>query len=329
MHIHGKMVRWLSLGLACLLSQFVLAAAAHAQGTSDKVIRLIVPWPPGGNADVVGRTIADKLGENLGQRFVVENRAGAGGNIGMELASKAPADGATLALVISANAVNVSLYPKLGFDLVRDFAPIGPIAALPLILVVHPSVPANSLKELIDLARAQPGRLNYASGGNGTVGHLAAEMFKSMARVQITHIPYKGATPAVTDLIGGQVQVFFDGTPSALPHVKAGRLRVLAITTAKRSPALPEVPTVAEAGLPGFEVTGWFGLMAPAGTDAAQVARLNAELNRAIASAEVRARFASLGLEPMSSTPQQFGALVQAEIAKWGKVVKEAGVRLD
>lgn len=315
--------------LVPLVVSSLLAASAFAQGTADKVVRLVVPWPAGGNADVVGRTIADKMGPALGQRFVVENRAGAGGSIGMELAAKSPADGSTLAIVISANAVNVSLYPRLGFDLVKDFAPIGPIAALPLILVVHPSVPANSVRELIALAKAQPGKLNYASGGNGTVGHLAAELFKTLAGIQVVHVPYKGATPAVTDLIGGQVQMFFDGMPSALPHVKAGKLRVLAVSTAKRSATIPDVPTVAESGLPGFEVVGWLGLTAPAGMDPSLVARLNGELNKAIAHPDVRARFASLGLEPMSSSASEYSAFIQTDIAKWAKVVRDAGVRVD
>lgn len=312
--------------LTLAVAAFALPSIGLAQ--ADKNIRFVIPWPAGGNGDVVGRTVADKMGELMGQRFVIENRAGATGSIGMELASKAPPDGNTIAMVITANTVNVTLYPKLGFDLVKDFAPIGPIAVLPLVLVVNPSVPANSVKELIDLARAQPGKLNYATGGSGTVGHLAAELFKSMTKLQITHIPYKGSTPAATDLIGGQVQMFFDGTPLAMPHVKSGKLRVLAVTTAKRLAALPDVPTVAES-LPGFEVTGWFGLMAPAGTDAKIVARYNTELNKAVASPEVQSRFAAMGLETLASTPQQFGILVQSEIAKWGKVVKEANIKVD
>lgn len=319
----------IAVRFAVLMAMSGYASMAWSQPYPSKPVRLVVPWPAGGNADVVARTVAQKMSEGLGQAFVVDNRAGAGGNIGMEAAAKSPADGYTLALVITANAVNATLYSKINFDLVRDFAPIGPIAALPLILVVHPSVAAGSVAELVSLARKQPGKLNYASGGSGTLGHLAAEMFKSMTRVDMVHVPYKGATPAVTDLISGQVQVFFDGVPSALPHVRAGSLRVLAITTPNRSPALPEVATVSEAGLPGFEVTGWFGLMAPSGTDPQIVARLNGELNRVLALPDVKQRFANLGLEIMTATPPQFGSFVQTEIAKWATVIKEANVRVD
>jgi tripartite-type tricarboxylate transporter receptor subunit TctC len=311
------------------LSALGVAGHAQAQAYPSKPVRVIVPWPTGGNADTLARVLGSKLAEATGQSFVIDNRAGAGGNIGMELAAKSPADGYTIAEVISANAINVTLYPKLGFDLAKDFVAVGIAGELPLIVVIHPALPVKSLQELVAYAKANPGKVNYGSGGNGTAGHLAVELFKSMAGVQMTHIPYKGSVPALTDLLAGRVQVFFDGMPSSLPHVKTGALRVLAITTKKRFSGLPDVPTVAEAGIPGYEVSPWLGFMAPAGTDAQAIARLNLELNRALASTDVQERFARAGLIPVSGTPQEFGAFVHAEIAKWAGVIRSSGAKID
>lgn len=325
-----KSLRALTLAAAMAASATLgVTHHAHAQGYPSKPVRVIVPAPAGGNADAVARTVFERVSAMLGQPFVIENKPGAAGNIGMEMAATTPADGYTLVEVITANTINATLYPKLTFDLTRDFVPVGLAAALPLILVVHPSVPASSMQELIAHARKNPGKLNYASAGSGTGGHLSAELFKGMAGLDITHVPYKGSTPAVTDLIGGSVDLFFDGMPSALPHVQAGRLRVLAITTSKRSATVPDVPTMAEAGLPGFEVSLWLGFMAPAGTPLDVVARLNNAINDAVASAPVRERFRRLGLEPLTGTPQEFGALIRSEIAKWAPIIRKAGAKVD
>jgi tripartite-type tricarboxylate transporter receptor subunit TctC len=320
--------RMLPCGIA--LALIAMACGAQAQQPyPSRPVRVISPAPAGGNADAVARTIAERLSAALGQPFVVENKPGAAGNIGTEMAASAPADGYTLVEIITANTINATLYPNLSFDLSRDFVPVGLAATLPLILVVHPSVPASSVAELIAYAKKNPGKLNYASAGSGTGGHVAGELFKTMAGLDVQHVPYKGATPAVTDLIGGRVDFFFDGMPSALPHVQAGRLKVLAITTKTRSPTIPNVPTVAEAGLPGFEVSLWLGFMAPAGTPTDIVNRLNKEINDAVASASVRERFARLGLEPLTATPQEFGALIRSETAKWAEMIKRSGARVD
>jgi tripartite-type tricarboxylate transporter receptor subunit TctC len=320
--------RMLPCGIALALIAMACGAQAQ-QAYPSKPVRVISPAPAGGNADAVARTIAERLSAALGQPFVVENKPGAAGNIGTEMAASAPADGYTLVEIITANTINATLYPSLSFDLSRDFVPVGLAATLPLILVVHPSVPASSVAELIAYAKKNPGKLNYASAGSGTGGHVAGELFKTMAGLDVQHVPYKGATPAVTDLIGGRVDFFFDGMPSALPHVQTGRLKVLAITTKTRSPTIPNVPTVAEAGLPGFEVSLWLGFMAPAGTPMDIVNRLNKEINDAVASASVRERFARLGLEPLTATPQEFGALIRSETAKWAEMIKRSGARVD
>jgi tripartite-type tricarboxylate transporter receptor subunit TctC len=305
------------------------AAPSRAELYPSRPLRVIVPWPPGGNADLLARVVGERLAPALGQAVVIDNHAGAGGNIGMAQAAGAPADGYTLVEVISANAINETLYPKLGFALMRDFVPIGMAATMPLVLVVNPALPVRSVDELVAYARAHPGKLNYASGGSGTGGHLAAELFKSSAGIDIVHVPYKGATPAVTDIIAGQVQIFFDGLPSSLPHIRSGKLRALAVTTPHRASALPDLPTVAEAGLPGFDVRLWLGFMARQGTPAPVVERLNAELNRALAEPETRQRLAAMGLEADPGTPERFGAYVAAEIGKWGEVIRAAEVKVD
>jgi tripartite-type tricarboxylate transporter receptor subunit TctC len=317
---------------------FILAIAFSAAGSftaqaadpyPSKPVRVISPAPAGGNADAVARTVFERVSAQLAQPFVIENRPGAGGNIGAEMAVGQPADGYTLVEIITANTINQTLYRNLTFDLTRDFTPVALAAEMPLILVVHPSVPVKNVRELIEYARKNPGKLNYASAGNGTGGHVAAELFKTMANLDIQHVPYKGATPAVTDLIGGRVELFFDGMPSALQHVQAGRLRVLAITSAKRSGTIPDVPTVAESGLPGFDVNLWLGFMAPAGTPADVVARLNASINDAVQSPIVRERFAKMGLEPAHRTPEEFGALIKSEIARWAQIIRKSGAQVD
>jgi tripartite-type tricarboxylate transporter receptor subunit TctC len=318
-----------ALILAAALCAAASIVAYGADPYPSKPVRVITPAPAGGNADAVARTVFERVSAQLGQPFVIENRPGAGGNIGTEMAVGQPADGYTMVEIITANTINATLYPNLTFDLMRDFTPVALAAEMPLILVVHPSVPVKNVKELIEYARKNPGKLNYASAGNGTGGHVAAELFKTMANLDIQHVPYKGATPAVTDLIGGRVELFFDGMPSALQHVQAGRLRVLAITSSRRSATIPDVPTVSESGLPGFDVNLWLGFMAPAGTPADVVKKLNASINDAVQSPTVRERFAKMGLEPAPRSPEAFGALITREIARWAEIIRKSGARVD
>lgn len=318
---------------ASLLSAAVLslgAATAVAQNYPTKPIRLIVPFPAGGVADFLARTIAQKLTERLGQQVVVDNRPGAGGNIGMEMAARAAPDGYTLATGSAGNlAINPTLYSKLPYDAIKDFAPISMGASFPNILVVHPSVPAKSIKELIVLAKSEQGQLNYASAGVGTPNHLAAELFKSMAGVNMVHVPYKGAPPAVYDLVGGQVSLMFSPLPLALPHIKTGRLRALGVTSTNRLAGLREVPTVAESGLPGYEAIAWNGIVAPAATPKEIITKLNAEIVRILNMSDVKERISADGSVPMSSTPEEFAAFVKTELVKWGKVIKASGARAD
>jgi tripartite-type tricarboxylate transporter receptor subunit TctC len=270
------------------------------------------------------------LGEQLGQQFVIDNRGGAGGNIGAEAVAKSPPDGYTLFLAtIGTMAINPNLYSKMPFDTLRDFAAISQLTSMPQLLVVHPSVPAKSVKELIAYAKSHPGHLNFASGGSGTAIHLAGELFKSMANVDMVHIAYKGSSPAMTDLLGGQVSLMFDQILTALPHVQSGKLRALAVTTAKRSRAVPQIPTIAEAALPGYAVTTWHGLLAPAGTPRETVDRLSTETAKALQSAEILDRFATQGVEPVSSTPEQFAAMMKSELEKWRKVILASGTKLE
>ena len=304
-------------------------APAQAQSYPTKPIRLIVPFAPGGGTDITARAIALKLTEAWGQSVVTDNRAGANGTIGVDLAAKAPADGYTLTMISSSHSVNVSLYSKLPYDLIRDFAPITQATSKPYALVVHPSVPAKSIKELIALAKAKPGALNYGSSGTGGLSHLSGALLASLAGIDITHIPYKGGAPALTDVIAGQIQMLFSTLLQSQAQLKAGRLRALAVTTAKRSPAAPELPTLQEAGVPGYEVAGWYGVMAPAQTPQTIVARLNREIVKILHTREVGERLSADGSEPVGSTPQQFGAHIKSEVAKWKKVVKEAGIRAE
>jgi tripartite-type tricarboxylate transporter receptor subunit TctC len=305
------------------------ASARAADGYPSRPIRFIVPFPPGGGNDIVGRIVAHKLGEGLGQQVVVDNRGGAGGIVGTEITAKAPADGYTLLVNNISLAVNHTLVKKLPYDTLKDLAPIGLIGRQPNLVIVHPAVPAKSMRELLDLARAKPGEFNYGSGGIGTASHLATEMLKLMTQVELVHVPYKGLGPALTDLLGARVQLIISTMASALPHMKAGKLRALAVTTAHRSAFFPEVPTMAEAGVKGYEFSTWYGLLVPAGTPRAIVERLNAASTNALASPAVKDQFAAQGLEASPSSPQEFGAYLRSEVAKWGKVVKASGATTE
>ncbi len=322
-----KLLRHLAstLLLACL----PLAAAAQANGFPDKPIRIVVPFPPGGATDAAARLVAVKMGEHWGQPVVVDNRAGAGGNVGSDLVAKAPADGYTLVMgVTGSHAINTSLYSRMPYDPVADFVAISQVAVVPNVLVVHPSVPAKNLAELVALAKKEPGKLNYASLGNGTAAHLGMEMLKSEAGVDITHVPYKGSAPAVSDLLAGQVQMMVDGLPSALPHVKAGKLRAIALTSLHRAPSLPGLPTIAET-YPGFYADAWSGLFAPKGTPQPVVDKLSAEVQRILKLPDVREKLMALGAEPVGSTQAEFTAHVKREIDKWAKVVRTSGAKVD
>ena len=306
------------------------ATGATAQGYPSKPVRLIVPFPPGGGNDTVARSVGAELSKTIGQQVVIDNRAGAGGTIGAELAAKAAPDGYTLFLAgVASHGINPVLNPKLPYDPVRDFAPVSLLASAPLIVVVHPSLPVKTVKDLIALARAKPGQLNFASNGRGGSSHMAGEMFKSMAKVDMLHVPYKGLSPALTDLISGQVQVMFSSAVAMLPQVQAGKLRGIATTGAKRPAAIAQLPTVAEAGLPGYETGSWYGIVAPAGTPADVVNRLSGELQKVVRQPAMQERFNSEAAYPVGSTPQEFSAHIQRELARWAKVVKDAGPSLQ
>ncbi len=308
-------------------------STASAQGAAaypNKPIKIVVPFPPGGATDILARAIGFELQKAWGQTVVIENKPGAGGNTGADLVAKSPADGYTLLMcTVGTHAINMSLYAKMPYDAVKDFEPVVLVAGVPNLLVVHPSVNAKNVRELTALAKAQPGKLNVASSGNGTSIHLSAELYKQMAGVDILHVPYKGSAPAVADLLGGQVQMMFDNMPVSLPHVKAGKLRALAVTSMTRSPALPDVPTMDEEGLKGFDATSWFGLVAPAGTPKDIVAKLNAASVKALATPDMRERLAAQGADPIGNTPDQFAAFIKSEIEKWAKIVKASGARID
>ena len=319
------MLRW-ALGalFACI------ATVASAQSYPNRAIRLVVPFPAAGTTDILARAAAQKLTEAFGQSVVVDNRPGAGGNIGSDLVAKSAPDGYTLLMgTVGTHAINPSLYSKMPYDHVKDFVPVVLVAGVPNVLVVHPALPVNSVADLIKLAKDKPGQINFASSGSGTSIHLSGELFKTMAGVDITHIPYKGSSPALTDLIGGQVQIMFDNLPSALPQIKAGKLRAIAVTSLKRAPVLPDVPTISESGLPGFEASSWFGVLAPAGTPAPIVARINAEVNKWLQSAEAREKLLSQGAEAAGGSPEQFANHIRAESEKWAKVVKASGAKVD
>ncbi len=304
----------------------VAAALAQAQTYPAKPVRMIVPFAAGGGTDIVARTMAPKLSEVFGQSFVVENRAGANANIGMDLAAKSPADGYTLSFTSSSLAINPSLYKKLTYDPVKDFAPITLATLIPFILVTHPSVPVNTLRQLVTFAAARPRQLSYASSGAGNATHLSMALFERMAKLELVHVPYKGTGQGIIDLMGGHVQLMFGSIPSTMPQVRAGKLRLLAISSAKRSAVLPNTPTVAESGVAGYELTSWYGALAPAGTPAAIVNRLNSEMVKVLHHPEVKSRLTDEGAEPVGNSPQQFAAFILSERSKYAEVVSAARV---
>lgn len=301
---------------------------ATAQAYPTRPVRLLVGFPPGGSADIFARLVAQWLAERLGQSFVIENRPGAGTNIAAEAVVRAPPDGYMLFLAGSINAINMTLYDKLNFDLIRDFAPVAGTVRVAGVLLLHPSVPANTVPEFIAYVRANPGKVNVASSGNGTSGHVAGELFKMMTGVSMVHVPYRGETPALSDLIGGQVQAMFATVPGAIGYIRAGTVRLLAVTTADRSKLLPEVPTLGEF-LPGYAASTWNGISAPRNTPSDIIEKLNSEINAGLADAKIQARFAELGCEPMPMTPAGFGTFVANEAEKWGKVVRFAGAKAN
>ena len=318
------------LPAALLLICTVSPSLAHAQNYPNKTIRMIVPFPAGGATDIVARLVAQKLGDAMGQQVIVDNRGGAAGTIGSDLAAKSPPDGYTILIgTSSTHAIAQSLYAKLPYDSIRDFTPVIGIATATIVLSMHPSVPAKTVRELIVLAKAKPDALSFASSGSGGVSHLVGEMFKAQAGVQMLHIPYKGDAPALADLVGGQVSLEFGTALSFLPYIQSGRLKALAVTSLKRSQVMPDVPTVAESGLKGFEALQWFGVFAPAGTRADVVTRLNTEIVKILHTADMRERLTKLASEVMADTPEQFAAFQKAEIAKWARVVKDSGARID
>lgn len=319
--------------LAALAAGLVLPWGAQAQTEArwpSKPVKWVVPFPPGGAMDFIARTLGDRLAQELGQAFVIENRPGAGGNIGADYVAKQPGDGHTIMITSIGMATNKALYPKLSYDPVKDFTPVSLLAVVPNVLVVNPARSSDrSVKDVLAHARREPGKLTYASAGNGTSIHLAGEVFASMAQLKLLHIPYKGSGPAVTDMLGGQVDLMFDSITSARPHIQSGKLLALGVTSARRSPALPEVPTLAEAGVPGYEVSPWFAVFAPAGTPADVVARLNKALITALRQPEIVRKLESVGAEPIGSTPQALAEHLNKELLRWGALIQERGIRLD
>lgn len=317
--------RWCTMMAAAMI-----VVPAFAQPYPAKPVRLIVPFPVGGGVDGVARIAFARVSESMGQQFVIDNRGGSGGIIAAETAARAAPDGYTLFFGTTATqAITPHYYKKLAYDPLKDFAPINLIAGAGYILVAHPSVPVQSVKEFIALAKAKPGALNYSSSGNGTVLHLTTELFRSMAGIHVVHVPYKGAAPALTDLLSGQVQFTFNPASVMLPHIRSNRVRALGVTSVKRTPLAPEVPTIAEAGVPGYEASGWYAVLAPAGTPQPIVTRLHRELQNVLAERDVKERFAATGVEPIGMTPEQFAAYMRAEHAKWGKVVRAVSIKSE
>lgn len=326
------MIRKAMLGrlLMSVLAAGLLAGAAFAQTYPSKPVRWVIPFPPGGGTDLISRTITHKLAEQWGVQVIADNRPGAGGTIGLDAAAKAPGDGYTIVLGQASNvAVAPGLYPRLPYDPVRDIAPVTQVIAAPLVIVSHPSFPARNARELVAFARGKPGAVTYGSPGNGTIGHLALEMLKADARINLLHVPYSGAARALSSLIGGEIAVYASSTPPALPQIKAGKLKALGVTGARRISALPEVPTVAESGVPGFVAVNWYGVFVPAGTPKDMVARLHADIVKVLRLPDVQKRFEGEGGDIVANTPEEFSALIRAETPKWSKVIKVAGVKLD
>lgn len=315
--------------LIAILGALILTSSVQAQSFPTKPIKIIVPFGAGGPADIYARAVAQGLTEELGQQVIVEDRPGAGSVPGTEAVAKSAPDGYTLIMISNTHAINETLYPKLPYNVLRDFVPITQVNIMPNVLVANPSLPVGSVKELIALAKAQPGKLNYASSGSGTPYHLAAELFKTMAGVDIVHVPYKASGGARADVLGGQVQMMFDALPTTQQQIKAGKLKGLAITSTKRSPLLPELPTMAEAGVPGYEADLWLGLLAPAGTPPAIVRQLQTEAAKYLHRPDVKKSFAEQGVEPIGNTSEQFGAVLKDEVEKWGRVVKFSGAKVE
>ncbi|MBI3068894.1 MAG: tripartite tricarboxylate transporter substrate binding protein [Betaproteobacteria bacterium] len=321
-----------ALLIACSLApaqQPAPAKSAPAEGYPAKPIRFVAPFPPGGGLDLMARVIAQWLSDAWGRQVVVDNRPGAGGSIGAAIAAKAAPDGYTLLIVSSAHTVNATLYRNLPYDTLKDLDAVVLVTAVPHLLVVHPSFPASTVKQLIAIAKSRPGQVAYASGGLGSSTHLAGELFRSMAKIKLLHVPYKGTGPSLVDVLSGQVPVTFGTVPSVIQQVKAGKLRALGLTGAKRARLVPDVPTIAEAGVPGYEAATWHGVLVPAGTPAAIVAKLNGEIMRMLNDSGIRARITRDGLEPLGSTPEQFDAYLRAEVRKWAQVIRTAGIRVE
>lgn len=311
------------------LISLILSAPVNAQTYPNKPVRVVIPYPPGGPTDIVARVLFQQVSEATGQQFLLDNRAGAGGNIGAEIVAKAPADGYTLLIGTTAHAINMSLFKNLNYDVQKDLAPVSLLTQGPLVLVTHPQFPANSVKELIEVAKSKPGGLNFASSGNGQSTHLSAELFNTMAGIKMSHVPYKGSAPALTDVMSGQVDVMFDTTLSAMPFVKAGKLKALGLTSPVRSVAAPDVPTIAESGLPGYEVFAWNGVLVPAGTPKAVIQQLNDQIRKAMLLPQVKDKFSAQGFAASWNSPENFGVFLKNEVDKWGRTVKASGATLD
>ncbi len=317
-----------SLRIVLMFIVALVASGAAAQSYPTKPVRLVSPYPPGGANDILARIIGQKLGESLGQQIVIENRGGATGNIGAEYVAKAAPDGYTILMGQASNlTINVSLMSKMPYDPVKDLAPVTLVATTPNLLVVHPSLPVRTVKDLVVLAKSKPGSINYASSGSGSAGHLAGELFKKVAHIDMVHIPYKGAAPALTDVVAGQAQIYFTSPISAQPFVRGGRLRMVAVTSLKRSPAMPDIPTVAESGYPDFDVVSWWGILTPAAVPKEIIGRLHTEIIKVLALPEIKAKFAEQGADVASNTPEQFAAYIKTEIVKWAKLIKELGIK--
>lgn len=317
------------LQAASLSCAMALAPAAWGQGYPSHPVRIVIPLSPGGTTDIPGRLIASKLSEALGQNFFVENKPGAGSTIGADFVAKSKPDGYTLLLTATPHVIVGNLYKKLPYDTLADFTPVTRVASGPYVLVVHPSLGANSVKELIAMAKASPGKIDFASSGNGSAQHLVGALFMHMAGVELTHIPYKGSGPAQADLMAGVVKVSFVGTPIAIPHVKSGRLKALGVTTSRRSAQMPDVPTIAEAGVPGYEAIVWVGLLAPAKTPRDIVVKLNSEIGKILASPEIQRQLSASGVDATPTTPEEFGSYLKSEFEKWGKVVRDSGATVN